>query len=500
MCKLLSGLALVLWLFGCTSTQAPPSPDPAPSPPPAVQIPSPDPVEISPVLETRSLSELQRAACRGAGGEWRCQNVAPPKTFAAPTSPVLPTSWTVPAWFIDFANVSGTASDTNDCVTSATACRTYGEIAAHRWGTYEPQLQQQTIITTLSGWPSTSLFADQFIYRGTYAGNLFVIGTLGTNETIVSGTLAGVVAKAKPNTLLQATLSAPTAVGQLIHNTTHDSYAWVLTSLGGGNFEITQPMTQPGPTFLVGSEVNTWANGDAYTVFAPERLNLGDVTTHSAQVPVFAFYNIVGNVRGPVQGLFEGCGVGIGGLASFRSVGSFGSVQTQLDNVYNANSILLTAYATNGLLAGVLNAGAWVGGNNLQGSFNVANDFITTGLVTILQSSQSLASIWLRGSSFRVLGPVSIPANGYIAGNQTVDVQGSGRIQWPATQTATNTFLQTAATPFLINGVTTACSIVLATGVWTCNQTVNVANIDNAAVFAGNVIGPSGARITNAAN
>jgi hypothetical protein len=499
--------ARVLWLFALLTLVACPSgkpgaPDAAPTtlptagpaPAPTLEPPGvPQPPEPTPDLRTPA--QIKQAACTAADGSWRCRNIKRATVLAAGGAPVIPTTWTIPAWFIDSANATTTASDANDCVTSATACRTYGEIAVHRWGTTSPALTQTTTITSLSPWPAAPFGADAVTIQ-LRGFQLVLLGTLGANETIASGVLAGVVAKATPNTLLQATLGAPTAVGQLIHNTTHDSYAYVLTSLGGGNFEITQPVVQVAPFYLAGAEVNTWANGDAYTVFAPDRINIATAVSLTG-IPIHVVWQNVNTGAGPYSASFNGCR-----LTASTNVTYTGTSVSSIGNTYNAGNISIS-FPSSGTPPVTIAAGAYVGGNNLQGSFNFQSDWITTGANVFAWGGNASSTIWARGPFAVFDGTLVLQAGALYAGNQTFSLQRTGRVQWPSAQTAVNTFVTTAARPFLLNGATTACSLVLGTGVTTCGITVNQTNIDAAAGvagFGGNVIGPFGARITNAAN
>lgn len=76
--------------------------------------------------------------------------------MAASTQPLTPASWTVPNWYIDPANTTGCAADTNTCTSATCAgagtgpCATYAEIVVHRWGTTAPTLAQNTTVSFLS--------------------------------------------------------------------------------------------------------------------------------------------------------------------------------------------------------------------------------------------------------------------------------------------------------------------------------------------------------------
>lgn len=258
------------------------SPDAAPLPvapvavePDIVRQPRPEPPKASP--DTRSAAEIAQAACTAPDGGWRC-SAARPKTYKAlGTTPIIPASWTVPAWFIDPANSSGTASDQNDCVTLATPCVTYQEIAIHRWGTYSPRLRQNTVITAMSNWSGT---ADPIYFFPYIEGGVVSIqGVLGAAQQVATGVLSNVTAKNQTSgvgTMLLAQ-SGATAPGQLVVNTTHASRAWTYAVSAGAIFKMSQPLAPVSIpiTSNVPAEVNTWANGDSVTVYSPVSVNVG---------------------------------------------------------------------------------------------------------------------------------------------------------------------------------------------------------------------------------
>ncbi len=500
---LFAALAVLAAVFACRGSPqvspeagAPTANAPAPvAPGPLLEVP----FEIipTPSAESRAHIDPQQAACTAADGTWRCRRVKKVGAFGATQAPVIPSSWSVAAWWLDPSNVSTTASDENDCVSAATACLTYGEISMHRWGTISPVLQQVTTINDLSAWPA-NLLADPVSLRT--RGNLVAfVGALGVNETIASGALAGVVPKALPNTLLQATLTAPVATGELVHNTTHDSYAWTLTALGGSAFELTQPMTMTPPFFAAGAAVNTWANGDAYTVFAPDRLNLGDASIASGTPPFLAMHSIFPSFgSGPFMGSFVGCKFNGSGVSFLPT----GKGTTFLVNSYIGTNDVIGEITGGGPNVIVI-AGAYTGGNNMQGAFQISKDFIFNNANGYLWGGIVMDTLWARSTVTVVDGTIQFQAGSTFAGNQTLNVTKHARVQWPAAQTATATFVQTAATPFLLNGLSTACSLVAATGVVACSIPLTPTTLDalvGPSGFGGNAWSPFGARITNAAN
>jgi len=475
----------------------------------------PGPITLLDASIEATLSDVQVAACTGADGSWRCA-LAKPHTLKAAPQPLVPASWSVATWFLDKQNVSGTASDTNDCATSTTACLHFGEIALHRWGTYAPALQQTTTINTLSGWLAADL-ADPFNWLGT-GGVLQMYATLGAADTVGSGVLAGTVAKnAATNTLLQETLIAGAAAGQMIQNTTHPSIGFVFNSLGGGNFEISQPMSNGGaPNFIVGAENNSWADGDAYTLFNLPGINIGQINA-SRSIVVFNFQkkvlanssNTIGaviirnsNILGPAgsSSVAFNPTPGTGSTLANVDVSGCNVSQSNLSPIVSQSgvatgfNIVAGDYRNNG------SAGAF------QGEVAISGDWIcgggATGSCALHGGKVTANALWARIPMRVTEDTLIFSAGATFAGNQTLDIQRAGRVVWNSGNTATATFLQTAGTPFLLNGVSTACSLTAA-AVWACGVTVNQANLDAAAGvagFGGNAIGTFGARLNNAAN
>jgi hypothetical protein len=225
--------------------------------------------------DTRTPAQLEQAACRGSSG-WRCPAVKANASVGG--SPVIPSSWTIPAWFIDPANSSGAASDNNPCTTTGLPCLTYQEINVHRWGCAGnpkacPRLRQITTLTWMSSVVNCTdpVYFDPSLEAGAYAN---LVGTLPTG---VSGTLSNVTSGGgATRTALEAAQSpgTPTA-GSFLVNTTHPSAAWAHAVSSGAIWFWTQPMartTVPVTAFSYPAEVNTWANGDSVTLYTAATL------------------------------------------------------------------------------------------------------------------------------------------------------------------------------------------------------------------------------------
>ena len=197
-----------------------------------------------------------------------------------------------PAVFVDQTNRTGLASNSNEGNTRTNPIRNWSEVL-RRYGTQDPILPQSTDWHFLS--PSPANGSDPVVFGPTMinASTGRFLADYDTPQTVGSGVLAGVVAKNRAaGTLLVANLSsvAGAATNQVIQNTTAGkvSRAIVLRSDGGGVFELSQPMTL-GNGVLLGSEVevNTWADGDTFTLYQPDLIDLVRLE------PVVASFNML---------------------------------------------------------------------------------------------------------------------------------------------------------------------------------------------------------------
>src|SRR5579883_2268722 len=274
------------------------SPDAAPSPaidhnsnvdlPPQRRAPI---LVERPKADARSSDELEQAACRAPSGAWRCANIKPKTTprAALGAPPVIPSTWTVPAWFVDPANSSGTASDANSCTSSGAPCLTWHQINDIRWECQGnpvacPRLRQNTTITWLS---SQSGNADPVYIRWAIE-NGAVTQITGTPTTVGTGTLANNTAKNKatPQLLQQSVATVTLAAHEFIVNSTHASSAWTYKNVAGAVWSLSQPLTTPAvPMTLFPTENNSWANSDNVTVETFPTVDLVDVE------PILADFN-----------------------------------------------------------------------------------------------------------------------------------------------------------------------------------------------------------------
>lgn len=439
-----------------------------------------------------------------------CQSKVAPHTFGGVGStPIIPASWTVPAWFIDPANTSTTASDSNDCVTSVTACRTWHEINDHRWGCQGspaacPRLQQATVINILSSQTSNTdpVYTFPAFEQGSY---LQFKGTLPTASC--TGILAGVVAKARTAgapQLLNATLCGSAAIGQMVVNTTHPSRAFVYKLVSGTTWAISQPLAPAaGNTLGVPAEVDTWANGDSYSSYALFNFNFvtlsGNVASNINFNSAVFVYNLT--AFDPDTASTVGTDIISGGQSvdfieafvqkyiSFTIAASAESNGKSI-NSFDQSGVGSTggqSYIPNfvpspGLYAGVLGAPSTV--FPISGLTTVFIDKDTIiGATPLSVVSGEFGNVYVdTGVTVSSIGSIFIGfSGGSLWGPGIYNQQTTGRTIYNGT--ATNILKITA---LRLNGGTTACSVGTgAVAVWNCGITLNAANLDAAVGIAG---------------
>lgn len=237
-----------------------------------------------PAPDTRSRTENDNAACWGfedGHKAWRCgvkvTKLAPKTVLAASgaSTPIIPGSWTVPAWFVN----PSTGDDSNSCTSSGSPCKHYYEIAVHRWGfsgvCAQPILKQNTTITFLANQTDNT---DPVLWCPLLNN--------GAIPSIVTGTPASTAAvftrsaaknrSAGSNNLLAGSFSAGTpAAGVLTQNTTHASRAFIYSLAEGSDWNMTQPVALSAiPESGVPAEVDTWASTDAVNLLTPIQVDL----------------------------------------------------------------------------------------------------------------------------------------------------------------------------------------------------------------------------------
>lgn len=408
----------------------------------------------------------------------------------------IPNSWQVPAWFIDPANSTGCASDSNNgtsatCSGAAGPLLTWHHLNDELWGCESaagggcPRLQQSTTITFLSSHPDAT---DPVYFYPAIENQAVVqlVGALGSAQQIATGVLSNVTAKNRSTPQLLLAQSGATAVNQLVVNATHASRAWTYKLSSGSIYSMTEPsvaVTIPGGC---GAGVDTWANGDTVTVYQPVSVNIVDVGAKTEQLSgansnyVVYLYNL--NIYGP--GSFDNAflsNVYAMEMSTARYVTLFGSAQFGLNECNSVfNNGVRTAYSS---VSATFNGGALgsSGQNTVLSNSNLVNDVIvgggtSIGGITNLVPASGPAYIDT-GKVLTVLSAFNGSA-GIWWGPGTINVAGGGRFLYASTATAN---LLVGA--LQLNGGTTGNSVFTSSNVDTvCGGiTVNKANLDAAA-------------------
>jgi hypothetical protein len=332
-----------------------------------------------------------------------------------------------------------------------------------------------------------------------------------------TGTLASVVAKnrATPQ-LLNATIGAGGVAGQLIVNTTHPSRAFLYTNSSGNAWNMTQPiapLTIPFNPFSAGTEVDTWANGDAFSVYTLLSVDVVDYepTWVAGVTSVTGDSGFIYQVSVPAIGQSPQLNLNANILlldsvlnpnttVTSQDVGSQGFIAI---NVYDTNTLYCSGPAS--ILNTVQSFLTIRGGFQIlliAPSASMSRDVIvgigasgvSMGVGNALLSNFyiSATNTWDAYGITQVTAPVWGPG--------TLNAVGQGRIKYPTGGGAAAANLLT--TGLQINGGSAnACSHSGATpDVVSCGITLSAANLDaaqGAAGFGGLAYVPGGASITN---
>lgn len=479
------------------------------------------------VIDMRTPEQLAQAACLGSNGTWYCRSPKPASTFSGSNTtvlasssqsvgPIIPTSWTVPQWYVDPSNVSGTASDNNNCTTTSTPCLTWHEINDHRWGCLGspeecPRLRQSTNITFLS---SHTTNADPVVFQPQIELTSSVV-LQGAAPTLVSTvTLSGTTSKnrtAGSNSLLITNLGATGAVNQLVENTTHPSRAWVYKSLGANSFDMTQPLVKTNgvPAFFP-AEVDTWANGDSVNLLSPVAINVVKLSA------TFAEEQFPGSLVFFQAVAFDANGVGLGQLyltgTMVQEVRSMRSFNWNGTGTYAEENVVASGGRDCSLGNPQINGGASPVGLTVNGAESTFTTFDADHIISVNFTTDVGARIgflYLDNATFAIKsGLLDFSTIGYgghaIYGSSggTVDVQGSAHMV-----NRTGSFVSEFTAPalispgVLINSAATGCSHTNASpDVANCGITTTPAHLDataGATGFGGNAYNPGGASVAN---
>jgi hypothetical protein len=438
--------------------------------------------------ESRTPERIAIAACSSPNGQWYCRT---PKPRAFGPKPIIFESWTVPAWFIDPANISGTASDSNDCTTPLTACRTYQEIAVHRWATYSPRLRQATTLT----WLSNDLSTTDPVYFNPYVENGAAVTMVGTLTQVASGSLANLVPKNRLSSqLLNVTLAADMMQPTLVKNTTRSTGAWLYKLVSGTTWALSQPL--PTPTSngnITPNEDDSWSGGDAYAAYTLPTINLREVVNHQTNFTngTILIKNLVlgaPNSLDPIhiEGVINIAECSIQTLLRDEGTIISGPESGLLNDDFAAGFTLLHGSPGGGpglmyLVGGQYRASTpmfWNGSVQAAGDVIIGSPLLVWGAGALGYAGGLYIEA---GTTINVLGNVLSVANAnygnYIWGPGTLDIRTNGRFGYPAgAGQAAATFL---GVTLLLNNQTKGCAGNPVAGTSTCNVTVKATNLDS---------------------
>jgi hypothetical protein len=455
---------------------------------------------VAPKFDPRTQDELDQDACLGADGVWHCQLKRVTKFKGSNGFSAFPSSWTVPNWVIDSANLSGCANDINNCTASSCTasgigpCATYSQLV-QRWGTKAPHLRQNTTLT----WISSQSGTTDSVYFNPYieAGAQVQITSPLTGGTTCS--LSGVVSKNRAaHQPLQAVASCATALGQLVVNTTHPSRAWV--DVVGSPVTFTQPyLAETVPYDFSPHEVDTWANGDSVTVYTLTAVNIAELRPvlsdyNTSSLANFMYVHNV-NVLDP-----NGIAFGISYFSSLfvsTAVSFLESTSQRMVILEHDRPAFESAFFNNEFVGGILGGPTVPGSGSVDSLIEIIGGAATVGDSNgggFASDGQMLSGVQLDGDvmmanaqqepstvtnsvfGYVYLGPhltlnageatgvafattISSSSPGVVWGPGTFNVSGSNRFNWctgGGCGTAPNTFLQTG---LQIDGQTTACAL-----------------------------------------
>ena len=425
-------------------------------------------------------------------------------TTGSGTAAGCPASWFQAAWFVDPANTSTCASDSNATCGQSTCtagvpgtadgpCLSYTQIAS-RWGTYSPRLQQVTTVTFMS---SQSTEGDPIYWTPSLeqSAQAIIACTLPTPSQ--TGTLGvGTAAKNRATPALQqAQFASAAVVGQWVNNTTKGSSAWVNLLNSGTTYFMSQPLTTALPPGTFVSEDNLWASGNAYSIYTLNNINLAN------------FQPVVegNNAATPAPGAVEHCNI-ISPLnhndnliindtvqmlemgATTRTVRLTASpidYDTGATNFTNVNIAALFSYYSTSSALGV---SVPIIGGRIGLLFGSASPTCDTLVLTGAGLNQaqigpvyltSGLTIGITGNNFFGDASGDGCAGAGFWGPGSVNIQGISRVSYAAGAGQAVLAFENTGT-LRINTLATSCLLNPAAGTttFTCNETVSAASLD----------------------
>lgn len=450
------------------------------------------------------------AGCR------RSSHAPAPNAYGAAPSPAAPmkqASWTQAAWYIDPAGSVAGASDANDCATALTPCRTWAGVIA-RLGTYSPRLRQTTTFTFLS---SHSDDTDPVYFRPIleHGASAIIQGQL--QPAVKAGTLANVTSKSRAtNALLSADLGYAATQGQLIANTTHPSRAMIYKNNSGTVFTLSQPFVVNSPLSATTTEVDTWANGDAFAIYNLVAVNVVDFE------PMVADANGMFNNEAYLYQLRVFDSFGSPGVNPILINGAVYVLDCTIDRIlvvapsafYIDNGMIMNSavrtaafnFAATENTLGPPQTAIW--GGFIAGGFSEPSairqgrfdyDVILGGAVQHLLVEGLLTNVAIdTGTTLSLRGTNIIYGRPPIYGAGTLNIQGPGELSYaPGAGSATATFPLSGG--IKIQGQSKACLVVpgAANAFAACNLTVSASQLDTSLGATSGCLSTGAASICN---
>jgi hypothetical protein len=427
-------------------------------------------------------------------------------------------SWETPAWFVDPANTTGAASDSNTCTTADAPCSTYAEIG-RRWDSFSPEIGQDTTITFLSAQSDQSdpVYLAPALMNG---ARLSVQGVLGSAQQIATGTLASVTAKSPAaSQLLQAALPAGAAPGQLIVNATHASRAWVYANAGGSSWLVSQPLAPVDLSQPLSSPVEVdWSNGDSVTLYKPVEVDVVQAAPTSAgngagilqlyQLTVFdplgvdsydpfTFTNGVRVLEATVERTSQAGTPTSAAPPAFANVNVEGDITADFGSTPSSGLQLLGGQVQNeqfGIYASL--RGVTLDADIVLGEGSRADLFDGTyGKVFV----DSTSTLFIVDGGFACTADTGAYGPPLLWGTGTVDVSGVARMQYPSgANRAQGTFV---GVNLELDTAHSACAGPAPTSAaWPCGIALTAQNLDRSVAsggFGGVAVAPGGATLAN---
>lgn len=416
----------------------------------------------------------------------------------------IPASWAQATWFVDPANTTGVASDSNSGIDAAHPVLSYNGGIVKKWGTTSPTLRQDTTITWLSSQPLGT--ADPVIFTPIMVASVAILeGQLGPAQLVHSGILGGVVAKNRATAqLLEANLGFAATRDMIVKNTTpgKTSLAWVY--LTGAVQTLTQPLTPAPMPFdfsSVVTEVDTWANGDSFEVYEPIRIDLVSCNPTVVELPA--------SFADPVQ-IYHLVGFspdGTPGDSDFRMGLNVSIIESAFDSVvqYPTPCDDEGAFVVNAFFGASVQCNTIGYAVVMMGGAIVASPFASIFLswspqfdAIVDNLALSAAIIGLNNATVLLVENLYIAGlihagggqffRGIVWGPGQLDGLGSARLGYTAP--AVTRFQNTGG--LTLNGQTQAHTISAA-GVWSALINITAANLDDAAQLNGIAVNVGGA-------